>query len=752
MCRTKKTTDDFLCSGKSSLQKNLSCRQFRLGLLIFLVLQPAPLFPWAEAAVYIDNAVTGSPIIECEREFIKFKVPTKQAFKGKVYVKGEYNSPECVHSYSDETDNFVTKSSTKSTKSSSRSASRENSSRNFPNSAETDRLGLSVERVDGDRSTTSKSRSNNLSNGRSENVETKNNGQSFGRSESVENQSAGSENRKSARRKPAHSQPVGGQRSKTTQEELQGSRENGERSEKYERIHETYATKEARSSEPPLIVINRSKTSNVSPQQQPQATDSHPETFGPPTDAKFEIIPEDDVIKGNGNVQQNPESHPENYETTEFHTTRSQARVALSPGDNSHLPGFGQTAQTANWRNFLRGRQNGLDGQNFRRYGSKVSPDANGECPLMCPPCEQCQNSQYDTDESSVESGRKRRRRSENSAELEILLGTCSTRRDRTANPPGVHVSFTVIVSFHDNFITKVDRAYHVDCAYEEADHTVTTQMDVSQAPEMQLEGQVESPQCHYRIQTPNENGGGYVTNVKVGDTVEHKWICASENSRNSDQEDPAWNLVSNFGLLVHDCYVDDGKGRKELVVDSRGCSKDEFILPTPHYSTKELSASAKSLVAKFPDRDLVGFQCSITICMRELGHCDRVTPPNCGKDAHSNGPPLRVRRDVKESENNSASGTDELWQLNSQVLTVLDAEMQKDPTKDGSDPEEDMFFPHRNQRNTIQALQFQSPYGYDEFCVSITAFGVLIASSTFLVTICTAIIFVVTFMNKTYV
>ncbi|KAI1706581.1 hypothetical protein Ddc_15245 [Ditylenchus destructor] len=378
--------------------------------------------------------IAGSPIIECE-----FKVPTKQPFKGKVYVKGEFNAPECVHSYSDETDNFVTKTSQKSSKSTSRSASRENSSRNVPNAAESDRMGLSVERFDGDKSTTSnsrngdKSRSNNLVHGRSENVETKGNSQSYGRSESVESQSGGSENKKSARRKPAHSQPVGGQRSKTTQEELHVTRENGEKSDKHEQTH---ATKEVRSSEPPLIVINQSKASNISPQQNSQTTHSYPETLGPPTDAKFEMIPEDEVIKGtDGNAQQHPENHPENSQYAEFHSTQSHARVALTPGDNSHLPGFGQTAQTANWRNFLRGRQNGQDGQNFRRYGSKVSPDANGECPLMCPPCEQCENSQYYTDESSIESGRKRRRRSENSAELEILLGTCSTRRDRTAKP-----------------------------------------------------------------------------------------------------------------------------------------------------------------------------------------------------------------------------------------------------------------------------------------------------------------------------
>ena len=44
----------------------------------------------------------------------------------------------------------------------------------------------------------------------------------------------------------------------------------------------------------------------------------------------------------------------------------------------SHLPGFNSIDQNRNWRNFLRGKP-GLDGQAFRRYGSRLSPDANGE-------------------------------------------------------------------------------------------------------------------------------------------------------------------------------------------------------------------------------------------------------------------------------------------------------------------------------------------------------------------------------------
>lgn len=48
--------------------------------------------------------------------------------------------------------------------------------------------------------------------------------------------------------------------------------------------------------------------------------------------------------------------------------------------------------------------------------------------------------------------------------------------------------------------------------------------------------------------------------------------------------------------------------------------------MPTPKYSSNRLSANVESLVAKFPDQDLFGFQCAITVCMRELGQCDGIT------------------------------------------------------------------------------------------------------------------------------
>lgn len=43
----------------------------------------------------------------------------------------------------------------------------------------------------------------------------------------------------------------------------------------------------------------------------------------------------------------------------------------------------------------------------------------------------------------------------------------------------GVEQSIVIIVSFHDTFITKVDRAYRCTCFYMEADKVVTNRFDV---------------------------------------------------------------------------------------------------------------------------------------------------------------------------------------------------------------------------------------------------------------------------------
>ena len=37
--------------------------------------------------------------MECEKEVVRFKALTKQPFRGKIYVKGEFTNPKCIRNY-----------------------------------------------------------------------------------------------------------------------------------------------------------------------------------------------------------------------------------------------------------------------------------------------------------------------------------------------------------------------------------------------------------------------------------------------------------------------------------------------------------------------------------------------------------------------------------------------------------------------------------------------------------------------------
>ena len=59
-------------------------------------------------------------------------------------------------------------------------------------------------------------------------------------------------------------------------------------------------------------------------------------------------------------------------------------------------------------------------------------------------------------------------------AGITLPFDSCGVNRVRSLNPKGVFVSVTVIISFHPLFLTKVDRAYRIQCFYMEADKTVS--------------------------------------------------------------------------------------------------------------------------------------------------------------------------------------------------------------------------------------------------------------------------------------
>jgi hypothetical protein len=85
-------------------------------------------------------------------------------------------------------------------------------------------------------------------------------------------------------------------------------------------------------------------------------------------------------------------------------------------------------------------------------------------------------------------------------AGIELPFDTCNVARTRSLNPRGVFVSTTVVISFHPQFLTKVDRAYRVQCFYMEADKTVSTDIEVSEITTAFQTQIVPMPVCRYEV------------------------------------------------------------------------------------------------------------------------------------------------------------------------------------------------------------------------------------------------------------
>ena len=127
----------------------------------------------------------------------------------------------------------------------------------------------------------------------------------------------------------------------------------------------------------------------------------------------------------------------------------------------------------------------------------------------------------------------------------------------------------TVIISFHANFITKVDRAYRCTCLFMEADRIVKNQVDVSMLPTTDLLDTAKMPRCTYTVHKETVDGE-VMSTARVGDRAFHVWQCDSDM----------------FAILVHSCFVDDGVGAERyLLTDESGCAVDRFILADLTYN-----------------------------------------------------------------------------------------------------------------------------------------------------------------------
>uniref|UniRef100_A0A183BYZ8 ZP domain-containing protein n=1 Tax=Globodera pallida TaxID=36090 RepID=A0A183BYZ8_GLOPA len=199
---------------------------------------------------------------------------------------------------------------------------------------------------------------------------------------------------------------------------------------------------------------------------------------------------------------------------------------------------------------------------------------------------------------------------------IRLHHGSCDMDRKRMVSPSGgtgMEFSTVLVISFHPLFVTKTDRAFHINCLYKEADRNVDAKMDVGDVTPANIQNDMPIPQCHYSIRK-DELNGEILKFARVGDLIVHRWECESDQ----------------FGMLVHSCFVEDVQGERVPVIDERGCHKDQNLLGDPTYSEALNLAYRESYVFKFRDRVGVRFSCEIKLCMKAEDGCSDITPPNC--------------------------------------------------------------------------------------------------------------------------
>ncbi|KHJ41087.1 hypothetical protein D918_08863 [Trichuris suis] len=157
--------------------------------------------------------------------------------------------------------------------------------------------------------------------------------------------------------------------------------------------------------------------------------------------------------------------------------------------------------------------------------------------------------------------------------------------------------------------------------------------------------------------------------------------------------------------MTVHTCSVEDGQGRRVLLLDENGCPQDKYLMANLNYPT-DLAAQVDSMVFKFADKPSLFFQCQIRLTLKTDGQCKRTSD-----ECHSL---KRLKREV------SSKKKGENIDVFSDTLVVLDVD-------DGYASLSDLkrlqsLARHDGKRDMVIFEDGQS------VCLSSVSFGILVA------------------------
>lgn len=302
---------------------------------------------------------------------------------------------------------------------------------------------------------------------------------------------------------------------------------------------------------------------------------------------------------------------------------------------------------------------------------------------------------------------------------MQIGQGDCSMQRQRVSGAlEGLMFSLVIVVSFHGTFETKNDRAFRCMCFFRNIKR-VTNFLDVSMLGTTELLDTAKMPNCFYTIHSQSPTGP-LARYAKVGEVIYHVWECDDENQ----------------GILVHSCWVNDGKGNRFDLLDIDGCAVDPVIQPDVKYEPSLTKAFVETWAYKFSDTSVLDYQCVVELCKKNQGECNGLTPPVCGRGKRSvdkiiiragnKTATVKQPQRVEPNGNNRDNELDLVADMH--VLDTLDEELGQ-----GGVPQE--LLDQLNSKVGFHPRGMLTGEGYmsDKMCLSTPAFGIMMAITVIL-------------------
>uniref|UniRef100_A0A1I8BC36 ZP domain-containing protein n=1 Tax=Meloidogyne hapla TaxID=6305 RepID=A0A1I8BC36_MELHA len=171
-------------------------------------------------------------------------------------------------------------------------------------------------------------------------------------------------------------------------------------------------------------------------------------------------------------------------------------------------------------------------------------------------------------------------------AQIKLNFFSCGINFTKYDNPKGVFLSAKIVLAFHPQYLSKIDRLYELKCFYMEMEHQLENELIIQMGPPIMHTKQVPMPVCRYEVLAGGPQGPPV--------------------------------LFATIGQM-HSCIVDDGHGDRVELIDEQGCAKDKHLLQNLDYIS-DLMVGKEAHVYKYADRESMFFDCKITLSIKEPG------------------------------------------------------------------------------------------------------------------------------------